>query len=87
MRSLFLFVLISSVAAPSFAQLSLPNSSFLLEEGWRSDSGVNQHAIAYGDRRWSYTWSQEFAASAALEEVSVLKNSRRLVVTLCRPSY
>lgn len=63
MRSL-LFVLICSVGAPSFAQLSLPNSSFLLEEGWRADSGVNQHAIAYGDRRWSYTWSQEFAAPA-----------------------
>lgn len=62
MRPLLVALLICTVGAPSFAQLSLPNNSFLLEEGWRADSAVNQHAIAYGDRQWSYTWTQEFAA-------------------------
>lgn len=62
MRPLFLALMICTAGMPSFAQLSLPNNSFLLEEGWRADSAVNQHAIAYGDRQWSYTWTQEFAA-------------------------
>lgn len=62
MRHLFLVLLLSTGAPNASAQLSLSNNSFLLEEAWPADSAVNQHAVSYADRQWSYTWAQEFAA-------------------------
>ncbi|HEU4520638.1 MAG TPA: hypothetical protein VFT12_01475 [Thermoanaerobaculia bacterium] len=62
MRRLLICALLA--AAPAFAETpSLPNSTFLVEEAWRADSMVMQHAVAYGSDEWSYTWTHEWASA------------------------
>lgn len=58
-----LFLLLSMLPLTVFGADSppLPDSSFLVEEAWRSDSPVIQHTLSWDDG-WAYSWTQEWGS-------------------------
>ena len=67
MRSLLPFLLFLPLAAgPAGAAepISLSDATFLVEEAFRADAPVLQHAFGFSDRAWNYTLTHEWAGNS-----------------------
>ncbi|MCA1733844.1 MAG: hypothetical protein LC732_09600, partial [Acidobacteria bacterium] len=59
-----LFLQLAAVPAGAADPISLSDTTFLVEEAFRADAPVLQHAVGFSDRVWNYTLTQEWAGTS-----------------------
>ncbi|MFN2240325.1 MAG: hypothetical protein ABR524_13125 [Thermoanaerobaculia bacterium] len=67
MRSLLfslLFLLLATFSAGAADPISLSDATFLVEEAFRADAPVLQHAFGFSERAWNYTLTHEWAGTS-----------------------
>lgn len=60
-RRLFALVGVVFATAALGEALPLPNTTFLIEEAWRSDAAIMQHAVWFTEEDRTYVWTLELA--------------------------